>query len=340
MPDQLYAIKTILVIGATGGVGSAVARAFLKAGWRVRALTRHAPATQGDGLDLAGVEWLQGDAMREADVVRVAQGVDCIFHGANPPRYQRWRELAIPMLASSIVAARANGARLIFPGTIYNYGPDAGTVLSEGAPQNPRTRKGLVRVEMEAMLRHAAEHQGVRTLLVRAGDFFGWQAPSSWFQTLLVKPQRPLRSVWFPGEPEVGHAWAYLPDLAQAIVRLVEMPDTLAPFEAFHFAGHWTPRSIEMAESIRRVAGNARLPIRRLPWPLLYAAAPFVTVLREMMEMRYLWRVPIRLDNRKLLSAIGAEPHTPLDEAVRTSLVHLGCLPAEALGRWPEDNTR
>ena len=329
MQHNQNSTKTILVIGATGGIGGAVAAAFLDAGWQVRALTRRAnPATDGR-RDLAGVEWLHGDAMLEAGVVRAAQGVDCIFHGANPPMYRHWRELAIPMLASSIAAARSSGARLIFPGSIYNYGPDAGALLTEQSPQNPRSRKGKVRVEMEAMLKQAAQ-QGVRSLVVRAGDFFGWQAPGSWFQTLLVKPQKNVRSVWFPGEREVGHAWAYLPDLAQAISRLAEIQESLATFDAFHFDGHWTPRSIEMAESIRRVVGNPRLPIRQLPWPGLYLASPFIAVLREMIEMRYLWREPIRLDNRKLRSVIGAEPHTPLDEAVKTSLMHLGCLPPVA----------
>ena len=319
--------KTILVIGATGGIGGAVAQAFLQAGWQVRALTRRGAAGSAVSHNLAGVQWLQGDAMVQADVVRAAEGVDCIFHGANPPRYQRWRELAIPMLASSIAAAQASGARLIFPGTIYNYGADAGAVLSETTPQHPRSLKGQIRVEMEAMLQQAAQRNGVRSVVVRAGDYFGWQAPSSWFQTLMVKPQLPVRSVWFPGEANTGHAWAYLPDLAQTILELASLQDSLPTFETFHFQGHWTPRGIEMAEAIRKASGNPRLPIRRLPWPLLYLLSPFVGVLREMLEMRYLWREPIRLDNRKLLRVLGSEPHTPLDQAVATSLRNLGCLP-------------
>jgi len=56
--------------------------------------------------------------------------------------------------------------------------------------------------------------------------------------------------------------------------------------------------------------------------------APFVTVLREMREMEYLWRTPIQLDNGKLLRLLGTEPHTPLDEAVRVTLAAYGCLPA------------
>ncbi len=324
--------KTILVIGATGGIGGALARACVQANWQVRALSRRGLAADTPLADLADVHWVQGDAMVQSDVVRAAEGVTCIFHGANPPRYQRWRELALPMLAHSLAAAGASGARLILPGNIYNYGPDAGTLLSETSPQNPKTRKGLVRVEMEAMLQAAAEQHGVRSLIVRAGDFFGWQAPSSWFQTLMVKPQRPLRSVWFPGEADIGHAWAYLPDLAQTILRLAELQDRLPVFDSFHVQGHWTPRGSDMAEAIRRASGNARLPIRKLPWPLLCALAPCVPVLREMLEMRYLWREPLRLDNRKLLGVLGSEPHTPLDQAVATSLRHLGVLPVERLG--------
>ena len=83
-----------------------------------------------------------------------------------------------------------------------------------------------------------------------------------------------------------------------------------------------------MAESIRRASGNPSLPIKALPWWLIYLAAPLVTLLREIIEMRYLWQVPLRLDNRKLRSVIGEEPHTPLDDAVRQSLWELGCLPS------------
>ena len=46
--------------------------------------------------------------------------------------------------------------------------------------------------------------------------------------------------------------------------------------------------------------------------------------------MRYLWREPLRLDNARLVAFLGAEPHTPLDEAVRETLEGLGCLPVAA----------
>ncbi|MBN9026869.1 MAG: NAD(P)H-binding protein, partial [Rhizobiales bacterium] len=76
--------KRALVIGATGGVGGAVARALLAHGWRVRALQRDpAAARRKPGGD--GIEWVRGDAMNPADVIAAAEGASILFHGANPP---------------------------------------------------------------------------------------------------------------------------------------------------------------------------------------------------------------------------------------------------------------
>ena len=101
--------------------------------------------------------------------------------------------------------------------------------------------------------------------------------------------------------------------------------DDLADFDTFHFGGHWFGRGVEMAERIRDIAGPG-LPIRGFPWLAIHAGAPFVPLFRELAEMRYLWREPLQLDNRKLVSFLGAEPHTPIDAALRVTLNALGCL--------------
>jgi len=326
--------KIALVIGAAGGIGGEVAHALIAHGWRVRGLARQPGDARRRAAWVGPVEWIAGDAMNEADVAAAASGAAVIFHGANPPQYKNWRGLAIPMLRNAIAAAGANGARLIYPGSVYNFGPDAGSVIAEASPQHPLTSKGAVRVEMEAMLK-AAANDGVRSLVLRAGDYFGPHQPNSWFRDAIVKPGAPLRSVTYPGDAEVGHAWAYLPDLAEAAARLAAIEASLPPFEALHFGGHWLPRGVEMAEAVRRVCGRADLPIRRFPWALIYAGAPFVTFFREVIEMRYLWRVPLRLDNAKLVSLIGTEPHTPLDAALRRTLTELGCLPGAPAAARP-----
>ena len=249
-----------------------------------------------------------------------------IVHAANPPHYRNWRGLAIPMLQSTIAAAQASGARIVFPGNVYNFGPDAWPLVHESSPQHPLTRKGQVRVEMEAMLERG-RRDGLRSLIVRAGDFFGPSQPTSWFKDVMVKPGREIRSVAYPGVRDVGHTWAYLPDLAEAIVRIVEKEAVLGTFETVHFGGYWLARGDEIAKSIGRVIGRPDIPIRPVPWALLRLAAPFVGLARELLEMRYLWQVPLRLDNTKLVALLGEEPHRPLDTAIEETLAALGCLP-------------
>ena len=70
--------------------------------------------------------------------------------------------------------------------------------------------------------------------------------------------------------------------------------------------------------------------VQAFPWWLVTLASPFVTTLREMREMRYLWQQPVRMANDRLRAVLGEEPHTPLDEAVQATLQGLGCLPSSA----------
>ena len=320
--------RTVLVIGATGGIGGEVARNLAARGWRVRALHRD-PEAAARRAGLPSVEWVKGDAMDAGSVIAAAAGADLIFHGANPPGYRNWAGLALPMLESSIAAAKANGARIAFPGTVYNFGPETFPLVAEDAPQRPLSRKGRIRVAMEARLEQAAG-DGVPVLIVRAGDFFGPSVGNSWFGQGIVRPGRAPRALTYPGSHDAGHDWAYLPDLAETFGRLIARADELPAFARFHFRGHYFPRGVEMAEAVRDALGRPSLPIRRFPWPLVYLAAPFVETMREVLEMRYLWRETLELDNRRLVAFLGSEPHTPLPAALGVTLAALGCIEAQA----------
>lgn len=316
--------KTALVLGATGGVGSEVARRLAAAGWNVRALNRspeRAPNTNG-------IDWIKGDAMIAADVAAAARGASLIVHAVNPPGYKDWAKLVLPMIDNTIAAARANGALILLPGTVYNYGADAFPDICEDAPQNARTAKGKIRVELEQRLRVAAESGEARVLIVRAGDFFGPSAANNWFSQGMIKPGQRPGVVSYPGQPGVGHQWAYLPDVAETMVRLVEC-GSLYDFATYHMEGQWDPDGTRMTDAICRVLGDPTVPVRRMPWLMMRLASPFVPLLRELIEMKYLWDCPVRLRNDKLLATLGAEPRTQLNEAVRATLVAMGCITPE-----------
>lgn len=312
--------KTALVLGATGGIGGAVMRRLIAGGWTVRALTRRANVAMPDGC-----EPIVGDATDAPSVASAAKGASVIVHAVNPPGYRDWDRLVLPMLDNTIRAASASGARIVLPGTVYNYGPNVFPNIAENAPQTPKTRKGLIRVAMEQRLRTVADQGKCHVLIVRAGDFFGPGAANNWFGQGLVTPGARPRIIRNPGTRGVGHQWAYLPDVAETMVRLLECAD-LPAFASFHMEGHWDADGRQMVQAIARVLGDPVVPIRPLPWWLLRIAALVAITPREMMEMRYLWRQPVRMINDRLVATLGSEPRTPLLEAVRTTLTDLQCV--------------
>lgn len=315
-----------LVLGATGGIGGEVARQLRDSGWQVRAVRR---ALTDRERRRDGLMWVRGDAMNRSDVLRAARDCAIIVHAVNPPGYRRWGELVLPMLDNTIAAAIAESATIVLPGTVYNYGPDALPLLAEDAPQNPPTRKGAIRAELERRLR-SATHEGARVIIVRAGDFFGPRARNSWFSQGLIKPGRPVAVVNLPGDHGVGHQWSYLPDVARTMVELLAHRQRLEAFANYHMSGHWDADGTQLACAVQRVVTRhtGKVPaIRRFPWWMVGLASPFVATLRELLEMRYLWRQPVRMSNARLLTVLGREPHTPLDEAVEATLLDLGCLP-------------
>ncbi|MBV8757523.1 MAG: NAD(P)H-binding protein [Deltaproteobacteria bacterium] len=311
---------TVLVLGATGGIGGEVARTLLARGWTIRALSRDAAAA---ARKEPRFQWRQGDALNAPDVLAAAQGASVIVHAVNPPGYRDWDKVVLPMLDSTIAAARAVGARIVFPGTVYNFGPDAFPTLTERSPQHPTTKKGAIRVEMERRL----EAAGVPVIIVRCGDYFGPGAPSTWFSGGLIKPGKAVRAIQNPARGGIGHQWAYLPDVAETMVRLLERATELPRFAVYHMEGFYDADGTQMVSAIQRAVAT-RPPIKAFPWWIVPLLAPFVRFMRELLEMRYLWKQPLRMTNERLVATLGAEPHTPIDEAVKTTLVGLGCIAA------------
>lgn len=314
---------TICVLGITGGIGGSVADSLLYHGFRLRALVRNPLAVPARWTSNPNVDLVPGDAMSADDVARVAEGCSAIFHGVNPAGYRDWDTLVLPMVDHAIAAARkAGGARIVLPGTLYNFDPVATPLLDEHSAQQPLGQKGAIRYDMERRLEEAAQ-LGVPALILRAGDFFGPDARSSWFNQSMVRAGRPVRRLVNPGKG-IGHSWAYLPDLSEAFAQLLLISDRLRPFERLQFEGVWDADGAQMPAAIRRVLARA-VPETAFPWWLMRLLAPFGGFPAAVKEVEPYWRHPVRLDNHRLVALLGKEPRTPLDTAIRRTLAAHGC---------------
>lgn len=308
-------MKTIAILGARGRLGNMVARAFLARNWRVIAVTRDGKPPRG----LEDTETRAADAMDPDSLTAACRGADVIFNGLNPV-YTDWQRMAVPMADNVIAAARATGALHLFPGNVYNYGRSIPALADEASPMPGETGKGVIRNTMEARFKAAAE-SGVRTIVLRAGDFYGGKAAGSWFD--LVITARLAKGVFtWPGTAAIEHAWAYLPDLAQAFVKLAETAPSGDRFECYTFAGH-TLSGSDMQQLVEAALGK---PLKRagLPWLLLRAGGLVVPMWREIVEMSYLWFTPHRLSGARLEAAVGPLAGTCPADAIAQALGDLG----------------
>ena len=319
--------RSVLVMGGRGRFGLAAVKAFAAQGWQVLAHVRPGAATE----PMNGVHWLPLACDNTAALVQAAADVSVVVHALNPT-YTAWETQAMPLLDASLRVAQQAQALLMLPGNVYNFGSDMPELLLEDTAQRAGTRKGRVRIRMEQRLGALAAAGTARSVVLRAGDFFG-SGTGSWFDRAVVKDIRRGKMV-YPGPLNTATAWAYLPDLATAFVRvaatMLANRSPATPFEVLHFQGHsltgqqWAGLLGEAAHQHGWVDGDAELAIGSLPWPLIKLGALVVPSWRELIEMQYLWQTPHALGGGKLRALIGPEPRTALPTAVCNSLLALG----------------
>ncbi len=281
---------TVLILGASGRFGRNAAEAFWNAGWRVRLFDR------------------KTDNLPEA-----AMGTDVIVNAWNPP-YTDWAREVPRLTADVIAAAQASGATVILPGNVYVFGKGAPDILAPETPHAATNPLGRIRIEMEEAYRRS----GVQTILLRAGDFIDTEASGNWFDKIIVN-SLDRGVVVSPGARDVPHAWAYLPDLAQAAVSLADRREALGGFEEVGFPGY-TLSLNDLAGLIERAAGR-EVRVKTFPWWQLVPALPFWAMGRRLFEMRYLWSMPHRIDGTRfgeLLPGFRAtDPLTAIGSAIQ-----------------------
>ena len=218
--------ETIVILGAAGRIGDAAARAFVSAGWQVKGVARNTRVHEM----APGVEPVVADALDRSSLIEACQGADVILNALNP-EYDEWDKKVLPMAQNVIAAVKATGATQLLPGNVYNYGHDIGMYMTEEASQVASTEKARIRIAMETLFEEAATTDGVQTVVLRAGDFYGGAKPGSWLDMMILTKLQKNVFTW-PGPCDLPHAFAYLPDLGRAFVKVAEKRTELADIRA------------------------------------------------------------------------------------------------------------
>src|SRR5215831_7487597 len=119
----------VLITGATGFVGSALVRAFLAAGYEVRALVRAtSPLDNLTGLD---IERIEGDVRDPVAVARAVAGVSHVAHAAAD--YRLWSRDPGAIVRTNVEGTRtmmraalsAGVERIVYTSSVATLAPGA-----------------------------------------------------------------------------------------------------------------------------------------------------------------------------------------------------------------------
>jgi nucleoside-diphosphate-sugar epimerase len=302
--------QKVIVIGINGHVGHHIAKAFVTAGWDVAGFGR------SNKQPIAGVRFIKGDA-EDVEAMREAIGdTEVVVNALNLP-YHQWDQGRMEAQNAGVIAALGtSGKTLLFPGNIYNYAA-TDRVVTPDLKQRPQTPRGEIRVRVEALYEAAAKRGDIQAIILRAGDFYGPESTSDWFDLAMLREAKKGKFAMM-GARAVGHSWAYLPDLGRAFEKLAWHRGEFGAFENFHFAGNYvTPE--QMAEAAQ-AAAPIKLKLGVFPRILFKAVGLVDPAMREVGKMGYLWENPMELRDTRLDAILGPDFATPFGEAVAATV--------------------
>ena len=303
--------NSVIILGAGGRFGRAATHAFIKRDWQVSILTK--PDSAGEQLNETSS--VSGDVYDIHSLTRAINGHDVVINALNPP-YSDW-ERDVPRLTRNVIEASLScSATVMVPGNVYNYGVQMPNRLLESTKHLASTKKGKIRTQMEREYKSAVK-KGLRTIILRGGDFIEQKKTGNWFDTYIIN--RVKQGIFtYPGSLDCMHAWAFLPDMAQAMVLLAEKRTELNAFDEFGFES-FNITGQELMTEVEMTLGKT-LKLKTVPWPMMKLILFFSPTVKEVLEMRYLWDVPHHIDGTKLKKQLPEFRPTRLKSALKDLL--------------------
>jgi nucleoside-diphosphate-sugar epimerase len=275
--------RCVLVTGATGFVGGALARRLLAEGAQVRVLARS--SRKAAPLAALGAHITEGDISDPAAVLAAAEGAEIVFHVAalmgGPLELQRAVNVdgtRYVMQAAALVGAR----RVVHVSTIAVYGNVLPLRVTEDVPLGfGASPYAITKAAAEVMVRHG----DVPYSIARPAMIFG---PGSHMWTANAFRLARLRPTPFLGEGEQPAPAIYIDDLVDLLLLMGAHP--AAENETFNAILDPAPTWREFIGAYARLAGHddwLALPpaLGRVVAGLALLAAPRYSTARDFPDM-------------------------------------------------------
>lgn len=263
----------VLVTGASGFIGSAIVRAFLKAGFTVRVLVRS--SSPRENLLGLPVEIAEGDLKDSASLAAALDGVRYLIHAAAD--YRLWTRNPSELMESNVSGTRnvmeealkAGVEKIVYTSSVCTLGqsPDSGpadeTHANDGA--NAFNTYKLSKILAEDAVRELVEKAGLPAVIVN---------PSAPVGPRDIKPTPTGRIIIecasgrMPAYVDTGLNLVHVDDVAQGHLAAL----TRGVIGERYILGGQNIRLRDMLAEIARQAGR-QAPRVKLPVPVVFPFA-------------------------------------------------------------------
>lgn len=252
----------ILVTGATGKVGSRLAKRLAQKGHSVRALVRD-PARAAD-LRASNIELVQGDLTEASTLPAAVHGVDAVVHcaaffrGATAEQAHAVNDKGTQNLA--LAARDAKVKRFVFTSTGLVYGPKDGRPAKEDDTCEPIDAYPISKLAAE---RYLLSLEGLDVRVLRLPFVYGDGDAHIAEAVPMMRAFPPTQRMSIGHHVDIAQAVALILDKPQPTYRIYNVVDDEAPDLATLFASVGAPppdgTNAERARAFNAVADGTRI---------------------------------------------------------------------------------
>ncbi len=301
-----------LVLGGSGAVGQAVIADLKARGLPVRGLER--------SKIIEGVETIKADLRDKDETIRALKGSTHVYMCIGLPYKTKVWEKEWPIVIQNVIdGCASSNSKLIFMDNIYMYGQPLPIPFDENTPQQPPSKKGVVRKKIVDMILKAHADGKVQAVIGRSADFYGPYAKMSMFYISFLENMLSGKAAQSIAKPNFEHTFAYTGDVGKALVLLANDDETYG--QTWHLPVGKPILQDEMAGLFNAIL-KTNFKLTYIPRFLLHILSLFVAPIREVKEMLYQFDAPYVMSDQKFLHHFPEFQKTSYEEGAKKMVQH------------------
>jgi nucleoside-diphosphate-sugar epimerase len=224
------------------------------------------------------------------------------------------------MTRTALAAAKDAGVHaFLLISNVYPYGRARTATVAETHPREPQTRKGQYRKEQADLVLAAHDPAGLRTASLVLPDFYGPTAELSYANEIFAGATTG-RTANVLGPLDVPREYVYVPDVGPVVADLFERPAAFG--RPYNFGGPGTITTHDFIAAAEAASGT-RIKTLRANKTMLRLLGAFNPLMREIVEMYYLFTDPVVLDDSALRSVLPGLRKTPYAQGIPATIAAL-----------------